>query len=88
MFLGNSSVEQEGNATSTAEFRRRRFRRIHFLGFLAGRDAHDLDGCAGHVSGGFSPGGPLGMIALRKYRALRQLTDCPFHLRRNGVQVL
>ena len=47
-----------------------------------------LTGALVTSAGRFSPGGPLGIIALRKYRALRQLTDCPFHLRRNGVQVL
>src|ERR1043166_6395302 len=34
-----------------AELRRRRFCRINFVGLLAGRDAHDLDRHADHVSG-------------------------------------
>jgi len=46
-----------------------------------------LKGALVTSAGRFSPGA-LGIIALRKYRALRPLTDCPFHLRRNGVQVL
>ena len=48
-------------AASAAELRRRRFHRIDFLDFLAGRDPHDSDGVADHVGGAFLALAPRGM---------------------------
>jgi hypothetical protein len=39
--------------TPAAKLCRRRFDRIGIVGFLAGRDPHDADGVADHVSGAF-----------------------------------
>src|SRR5712691_3545725 len=50
-------------AATASEFGSRRFSGIQFLGFLAGRDPHDLDGRADHVGGRFLPRGPRGISA-------------------------
>jgi hypothetical protein len=86
MFLGNSSVNRKEMPprlpSSAADFVVPTFSVSSPVAMRM-----TLKGALVTSAGRFSPGA-LGIIALRKYRALRQLTDCPLHLRRNGVQVL